>query len=674
MTPHALTRPRVHPTPRPALQRLFALIALFAIAWAPACDEADGRAQDDSICVDGKCDDLGGPEDFEFIIVGSGAGGGPLAANLARNNHRVLLLEAGEDQGGNINYQVPAYHGFSTEDPAMRWDYFVSHYADPTRAARDTKLVFDETTGQPRGVLYPRAGALGGCTAHNAMITIVPHDSDWNRIAELTGDGSWQADRMHPYADRVLRWLGREFADPKVALFDVKLQAVVKAAVLAFVDASGKGTFGQLFGDLSELTGLLTRDINAIGPEHEGAYPFPLAMKDGKRHAVREYLRETQQAGFPLTIQTGAFVTELVYADEPDAEGRPRVVGVQFTSGKHQYRADPSASTTDPLPAAQTVLASREVIVAAGAFNTPQILKLSGIGPAAELTAKGIPVRVDSPGVGENLQDRYEVGVVSKARGDFATLADCTLGTDPSADPCLEDWENGSGPYQSNGGVVTLVKRSSRELPDPDLFIFGVPGKFAGYEPGYSKEALADRSLFTWLILKGHTRNRAGSVTLRSADPRDTPAIDFAYFDAGDTANGEAAHDLDAMIRGVAFVREIGKKARTLLGAPFFGRFDEVWPGPAVKSAEDVGTWVKDEAWGHHASCTAKIGADDDEMAVLDSEFRVRGVSGLRVVDASVFPEIPGFFIVMPIYMVSEKATDVILASLGETRIEANQP
>jgi choline dehydrogenase len=219
-----------------------------------------------------------------------------------------------------------------------------------------------------------------------------------------------------------------------------------------------------------------------------------------------------------------------------------------------------------------------------------------------------------------------------------------------------------------------LVKRSSRELPDPDLFIFGVPGKFAGYEPGYAKEALADRSLFTWLILKGHTRNRAGSVTLRSADPRDTPAIDFAYFDAGDTANGEAAHDLDAMIRGVAFVREIGKKARTLLGAPFFGRFDEVWPGPAVKSAAQVGAWVKDEAWGHHASCTAKIGADDDEMAVLDSEFRVRGVSGLRVVDASVFPEIPGFFIVMPIYMVSEKATDVILASLGETRIEANQP
>ena len=93
-----------------------------------------------------------------------------------------------------------------------------------------------------------------------------------------------------------------------------------------------------------------------------------------------------------------------------------------------------------------------------------------------------------------------------------------------------------------------------------------------------------------------------------------------------------------------------------------------------MSSPDDVAQWVADEAWGHHASCSAKIGGDDDPMAVLDARFRVRGVDGLRVVDASVFPEIPGFFIVLPIFMVSEKATDVILADLGETRIEANQP
>jgi choline dehydrogenase len=643
-----------------------------ALATVLACDDgSDDAGASQQVCVDGKCDDVNGAEDFEFIIVGSGAGGGPLAANLARNNHKVLLLEAGSDQGGNTNYQVPAYHGFSSEDPAMRWDYFVDHYGDDAQANRDSKMVLDQD-GKPVGILYPRAGTLGGCTAHNAMITIIPHDSDWNRIAQLTGDASWSADRMHPYADRVLAWLGTEMAAADLALFDFKLQRVISGGVFAFVDSMGQGSLKQLFSDLGQLRNLLKKNINDEGPGVEGVYPFPLAMRDGKRRGVREYLRETQAAGFPLTIQTGAFVTNLVYADEPGPDGKPRVVGVDFVHGDHVYRADPNGKG-DPGVPRDRVLAGREVIVAAGAFNTPQILKLSGIGPRAELEGMGIAVRDELPGVGENLQDRYEVGVVSQTRGEFSILKDCKLGQDPAKDPCLAQWMDGEGPYRSNGGAITIVKRSSRELPDPDLFIFGVPGKFAGYEPGYSAEALADRSLFTWLILKGHTRNRGGTVKLRSDDPFDRPLIDFHYFDRG-TKNGADAHDLDAMVRGVGFVRDIGRKTRTLLGAPFLGRFDETWPGPEVQTAEEVGTWVKDEAWGHHASCTAKIGADDDKLAVLDSRFNVRGVSGLRVVDASVFPEIPGFFIVMPIYMVSEKATDVILADLGETRIEANQP
>lgn len=647
------------------------LLATIAFSSTPACDGGDeGDGGSNTVCVDGKCDDVNGAEDFEFIIIGSGAGGGPLAANLARNNHKVLLLEAGSDQGGNTNYQVPAYHGFSTEDPAMRWDYFVDHYGDDAQANRDSKMVLDQA-GNPVGILYPRAGTLGGCTAHNALITIIPHDSDWNNIAGITGDASWSADRMRPYADRVLRWLGNEHADTNLALFDFKLQRVVMAGVFAFGGASGQNVFKNLVNDISGLVDLLKKDINEDGPE-EGVYSFPLAMKDGKRHAVREYLRQTEAEGFPLTIQTGAFVTNLVYADELDDNGKPRVVGVDFVSGDHLYKADPNGKGGDGATK-QRVLAGREVIVAAGAFNTPQILKLSGIGPKAELDSMGIPVRADRPGVGENLQDRYEVGIVSKTRGDFSILKDCKLTQDPDTDACLEEWENGEGPYRSNGGAVTIVKRSSRDLPDPDLFIFGVPGKFAGYEPGYSAEALKDRSLFTWLILKGHTKNRAGTVKLRSDSPFDRPLIDFHYFDRG-TKGGADAHDLDAMVKGVGFVREIGKKARTLLGAPFFGRYDEVWPGPEVQTSDEIATWVKDEAWGHHASCSAKIGADDDNMAVLDSRFNVRGVSGLRVVDASVFPEIPGFFIVMPIYMVSEKATDVILADLGETRIEENQP
>jgi choline dehydrogenase len=397
-------------------------------------------------------------------------------------------------------------------------------------------------------------------------------------------------------------------------------------------------------------------------------------MQVGKRRGVREYLVDTVEEGFPLTIETGAFVTNVVFDDASVAEGRPRAIGVEFVGGEHLYTADPNASGTDAeLPEKTRITASREVIISAGVFNTPQILELSGIGPRQVLEEHDIPVVVDLPGVGENLQDRYEVGMVSQNRGDFKILGDCTFGTDGS-DPCIEQWENGEGPYVSNGGAVTIVKRSSRDLPDPDLFIFGVPGEFRGYEPGYSNAARENKDRFTWLILKGHTRNRAGSVHISSADPRQTPEIDFRYFDDGDTADGQDAHDLDAMVKAVAFVRDMERKTRRLMFAPIFGRFDELWPGSEVDTADEVAQWVKDEAWGHHASCTARMGGEDDPMAVLDSRFRVRGVDGLRVVDASVFPEIPGFFIVMPIFMVSEKATDVILEDLGERRIEENQP
>lgn len=257
------------------------------------------------------------------------------------------------------------------------------------------------------------------------------------------------------------------------------------------------------------------------------------------------------------------------------------------------------------------------------------------------------------------LQDRYEVGIVGQARGDFRVLADCEPG-EPD-DECLEEWADGEGPYRSNGGVATMIKRSGRTLADPDLFIFGVPGKFEGYAPGYSDEALADKSLFTWLILKGHTRNRAGYVRLRSSDPRDTPEINFRYFDEGSVEEGQDEHDANAMVQGVALVREFESRARRLMGAPLFGNFTEVWPGAEVQTPEEIDTFVRDEAWGHHASCSAKIGGDDDPVAVLDSRFNVRGVDGLRVVDASVFPEIPGFFILMPILMVSERASDVIV-------------
>jgi choline dehydrogenase len=170
-------------------------------------------------------------------------------------------------------------------------------------------------------------------------------------------------------------------------------------------------------------------------------------------------------------------------------------------------------------------------------------------------------------------------------------------------------------------------------------------------------------------------------VKLRSADPFETPEINFKYFHEGTPQAAEA--DLDAVADGVLFAREIGNHVRDVMLAPIGGRYDEILPGPNVKTKDDIKRFVRNEAWGHHASCTVPMGrvdpservdaegrlsGDSDPKAALDGKLQVRGTKGLRVVDASVFPKIPGFFIVVPIYMVSEKATDIVLAAAGETR------
>src|SRR5437764_6062104 len=134
---------------------------------------------------------------YDYIIAGSGAGGGPLAANLAKAGFTVLLIEAGGDED-SLNYSVPGFNGLATEDETYRWDYYVRHYTNETQQRRDPKFVDSQN-----GILYPRAGTLGGCTAHNALITVYPSNSDWNQIAELTGDPSWSADAMRQYFIRL---------------------------------------------------------------------------------------------------------------------------------------------------------------------------------------------------------------------------------------------------------------------------------------------------------------------------------------------------------------------------------------------------------------------------------------------------------------------------------------
>jgi choline dehydrogenase len=619
-------------------------------------------------------------EEYDYVVVGSGAGGGPVAANLALAGHKVLVLEAG-GSSETYNYRVPAFHPNSSEDPETSWRFFVRHYADEEQQKKDWKYVPEKG-----GVFYPRAGTLGGCTAHNAMIFAYPHNSDWNRIAELTGDPSWGAKAMRRYYERLeecryrgilhflfrhLRWnpsqhgfggwLASETAAIKLLLDDRGLLWLVRWSAFKnlFSFRSGAGLLRDLkqaFKQLafSVITWFDPNSWWSVARRAEGFRMTPMSRDAGCRAGSRERLLAAQKkCPDCLTIRMGALATRVLFDDDQ------RAVGVEYLEGDHLYRAD-ALHQPGETGTLRQVRARREVILAGGAFNTPQLLQLSGIGPADLLRRHGIPVRVDLPGVGANLQDRYEISLVLRMNKPFSSFADATLeppktGAEP--DPQFRQWlDGGQGVYTTNGTVMAFIKRSRHDLPDPDLFLFGLVTDFRGYYPGYSERTRAARRYFTWAVLKGSTHNTAGKVEIRSADPRDVPSIDFHYFDK---ASGGAQEDLDAVVHALEFVRGISKG---------YGRRieQEETPGPEIQTQEELEELVRNEAWGHHASCTCKIGADDDPMAVLDSSFRVRGTQGLRVVDASVFPRIPGLFIVLSIYMIAEKASDVILADASK--------
>jgi choline dehydrogenase-like flavoprotein len=503
------------------------------------------------------------------------------------------------------------------------------------------------------------------------MIFMLPHDSDWNHIAQLTGDRSWAAPRMRRYAKRVeachhrpvwraLRhvgidptghgwegWLATEKSVPLEALGDDEMVYMVSETARAFVRSLPHAW-------RSIVHWLRTKGDPNARPWGRGGFEglcyAPLSTSGHRRMGARErLLRVAAQHPGRLHIELDALATRVLF-DSNDAAS-----GVEYLKGQRLYRAHPAPS--DAPAERREVRARREVILCGGAFNTPQLLMLSGIGPAAELRAHGIPVRVDLPGVGRNLQDRYEVAVTHRMRRPWRVLDGARF---ERGDPLWQRWtEQRAGMYASSGAAIALVRRSDRALPEPDIFCMALPARFEGYYSGFSEQIRAHTDCLTWAVLKAHTRNRAGSVTLRSADPRDVPLVNFRYFEEGDDTAGR---DLQAMVEAVQFVRR--------LTAPLIARgviAEELAPGPAKRTAEALAEYVRDTAWGHHASCSCPIGAAD-MGGVLDGAFAVHGVRRLRVVDASAFPLIPGFFVVSAVYMIAEKAADTILGEAARAQ------
>ena len=538
--------------------------------------------------------------DPEYIVVGSGPGGGTLAARLAESGATVALLEAGGDprvlKGGDpiqptvnrlpADYDVPAFHAFASENRAISWEFFARHYAG----------------AEP--VYYPRSSGLGGCSAHSAMILVYPQNSDWEGIAQLTGDQSWRADAMRRYFQRLERcehrplykWLAKLGIDPTrhgwkgwltteralpVALLGNRALAetIVDAGVEAFAEDGQQADRVRWFIE----SGLDPNDWRLVDSNSTGIRYLPLTTNNHARTGCASAsLDVARRLPERLTVITDALVTRVLF------DRNNRATGVEYLKGERLYRAH--ATPNDSAGEVETLNASREVILSAGAFNSPQILMLSGVGAREDLERLGIPVIADLPGVGRNLQDRYEIGVVNRMAFDKWQAyenAEFTPG-----DGAWQQWNRRrTGIYSTNGSVLTLFRRSPVADETPDLFCMALLARFSGYFPGYSRAFKEDLNYLTWVVLKAHTRNRSGRVTLKSRDPRDAPDIEFNYFEDG----GE--DDLTAVVDGIRFVRRLSAKLKNsgLIAG-------EEIPGEDLETDAQLKEFVRANAWGHHAS------------------------------------------------------------------------
>jgi len=534
--------------------------------------------------------------EFDFIVVGAGSAGCVLANRLtACGRHTVLLLEAGGDDR-SFWLRTPIGYGMSFYNPKVNWMYRTE--PDPALAGRQG--------------YWPRGKVLGGSSSINAMVFIRGQPRDFDDWAALGNPGWGWADvlpyfkKMEDSAHGPSAWRGR---GGPLHVSDVS--ADVHRLCETYLRA------GEQIG--------LARNHDINGASNEGVAINQITTRDGLREsASTAYLRPALRRS-NLSLQTGAHVTRLLF------DGA-RASGVVYLQAGQEKRC----------------IARREIIVAGGAINTPQILQLSGVGPAARLQSLGIAVVADSPAVGQHLQDHLCIDYVYRSRV-------------PTLNAELGSWRGKlwaglrylamrRGPLALSINQAGGFARSRPELAHPNLQLYFSPLSYTRALPG--QRALTATDAFAGLSICAQPcrPTSRGFLQLRGTDPMQAPRIVSNALATG--------YDRDEMLEAALFVRKIAQAPamRAVID-------HEIAPGPLVQSHAQVMDDVAQRASTvFHPVSTCRMGPDP-RQAVVDHQLRVHGLRGLRVVDASVFPTLTSGNTNAPTIMLAERAADLLLQS-----------
>jgi choline dehydrogenase len=530
---------------------------------------------------------------YDYVIVGGGSAGSALANRLSADpKNSVLVLEAGRpDYWFDVFIHMPAALMFPIGSKFYDWMY--SSQPEPHMNGRR--------------VTHGRGKILGGSSSINGMIFQRGNPLDYERWAADPGMESWSYAHCLPYFKKMESCLAAEPADPFRG----------KSGPLHLERGKGRNPlFGAFFEAVQQAGHALTSDVNGV--KQEGFAAFDRNVKRGRRYsAARAYLHPVKRRK-NLTIQCRALVTKVL------TEGK-RATGVTFE-----------------LPFGRTkTVAAGEVILCGGAFNSPQLLQVSGIGNEQHLRSVGITPVHHLPGVGENLQDHLEVYVQHACAQPV------------SLNPLMKFWKRPfigfawlfrKGPGSSNHFEAGGFIRSNDEVKYPNLMFHFLP-----IAVRYDGTAPAGGHGYQVHIGPMYSNSR-GSLKVVSGDVHDKPAFTFNYL--------STSEDKQEWIEAIA-------AARKILNQPAFAPYSsgEISPGPEVATDEQVLEWVrKDGETAYHPSCTCRMGVD--EMSVVDpTSMKVRGMEGLRVVDASVMPYVTNGNIYAPVMMLAEKAADLILGN-----------